>query len=90
MLTEPRPDAHAQLTGTHDRLSTGPAMTDPCNRSSSPPAPAGGLARRVRDYFAAADANPGDEAELWGRRIGRAANAVALLALAIWLVASNV
>lgn len=45
-------------------------------------------AGRARRHFAAEDADAGDWAELWGRRIGRALSLAAVIALVIYLVAT--
>ena len=46
---------------------------------------ASSLARAGR-HFSGADADPDDPSEVWGKRIGRAASAVALVVLLVWLV----
>lgn len=62
-------------------------------RESSAGAPgfmAGGFvgkrAGRLRDYLAAADAEPGDRIEFWGRVIGRAIGAVITLLILVYLL----
>jgi ferric-dicitrate binding protein FerR (iron transport regulator) len=46
----------------------------------------GGLPSRLVRHFAAADADPSDKAELWGRRVGRALSLAGCLVLAAWLI----
>ena len=43
-------------------------------------------AERMRDHFAANDADRTDWAELWGARLGRILALIAFVALAIWLL----
>ena len=41
---------------------------------------------RVARHFAAAEADPADKTELWGRRIGRALSLIGMIVLAYLLV----
>jgi hypothetical protein len=50
----------------------------------------GGLFGRGSEHFGAADAPAGDPIEIWGRRIGRALGAVALVGLCLYLYATYV
>lgn len=43
-------------------------------------------ARRARDHFAAADADPDDGIEYWGTRIGRVLGLAICAGLLVWLV----
>lgn len=49
-----------------------------------------GLFGRGGEHFGAADAAASDPIETWGRRIGRAFSAVALVALCVYLYATHV
>ena len=50
----------------------------------------GRAADRARDNFGATDADPDDEIELWGRRIGRGLGLLAFVGLAVYLVVAYV
>lgn len=53
--------------------------------TSAPPL-VSSTARRARDHLAAADADPADQIEYWGTRIGRAIGLVVTIGLIVWLV----
>ena len=44
-----------------------------------------GLIGRMVRHFTAAEADPSDWAELWGRRIGRLLSLIGVIVLAYWL-----
>ena len=41
---------------------------------------------RARAHMSAADADPDDPVEVWGRRTGRALGLIAFIGLAVWLI----
>lgn len=43
-------------------------------------------ANKTRDHLMGADADPDDQIEVWGKRIGRGLSIVAFVALALWLL----
>ncbi|MBL8583486.1 MAG: hypothetical protein JNL61_14845 [Rhizobiaceae bacterium] len=53
------------------------------DRESDMAAPVARMARRARDHFSAAEADPDDRIEIWGTRIGRAL-ALAIVLLILW------
>lgn len=56
-------------------------------RQQSEPSATPHSTERVRQHFAAGDADQNDPSELWGTRIGRGLALVAALALVVWLLA---
>jgi hypothetical protein len=69
-----------------DRKREAERLIDRAARDSG--VPGAGLTRtahRVGRHFAAADAEAGDPAELWGTRIGRGLALIFLVGLIVWL-----
>jgi hypothetical protein len=78
-VTSRRPDAAEEARAAESRRAIAGASRDSETLF-------GGLPGRLVRHFSAADADPSDKAELWGRRIGRALSLAGCLVLAAWLL----
>ena len=75
----------ARKAGEDARIAEGRRALDRAGRDSE--SLLGGVPGRLIRHFTAADADPSDKAELWGRRVGRTLSLVGCLVLAalLWL-----